>query len=198
MKILKIFKLFYTCALYDNFFEIVDQINKSKNGKTIENKKSTQKVLHEHYNFARFQILAIQGLFLAGALFCITSFYISNLVLEPVHFYMCDFFYFEGIPSFHILWLAINSFLLVYMNFLMFFRNSKTIFSTLQSIYRKNGAPSIEDFFVTSSHRLFCLQKNVLIARLIKHRLLPLAKIYQIIINPGSSIKIVYKCTETK
>lgn len=189
MEALKCFftgQFLYSPILYDNFFTMVNQINSSKNKNEIQ--KS---------NKARYLVYFIQTIYFVYTIFALVQMPFYHLFSDTVQFCFCNYFYFEGMPHIHWIWLIANSYVLMYLNYLMFFCNNGATFSLLQKVFRNQpnnteSIESIENFFVHSSHRVI-LQKNVHVVQFIKNRLLPLARFYQVAFNWLSSIEFNVK-----
>lgn len=189
MSFLKYFlrgKFLYACPLYDSFFKTVSQINENK--RAVKVKKQTQNKTMQINYLARNSVLAIQMMFVAYIIIGTTAILIYDHLSPIFLFALCDFLYLEGVPHVHRIWFVLNCCVVVFSTYLFYFCNDGTLFSVLKRIYRVNGGKvgrggrGIEGFFLTSSLKFF-KRVNIEIVQFLCGRLLPLARVYQMIFS---------------
>ncbi len=167
------FKFLYTCALYDNYFEMVKQINLNK---------SKTKIIYKYKNNkARYQIICFQTILFVYSILLLLGAIWGDSVSVTVHLFFCNWFYFEGIPQVHLIWIVANVVLGIYFIKLLYFHNDGRTFAVLYSLVQPNKNGNKMTFFINANSR-FCGQ-NIRLVEFINQRLLPMGKVYQISIN---------------
>lgn len=149
-------KFLYSCAIYDNYFDMVNQINnKGSNGR-----KDCKKVLF------------IQALLFIATFFNITIILFTHKVSDIVNFCICNWFYFEGISSLHFIWILINIYFAIYLNYIMFFRNGGHTFKVLYGIVKHSKG----DFFIHQEKSF--LHYTIDLIKFVNNIFLPVGKAY--------------------
>ncbi len=167
-------KYLYSCSLFDNYFSMVQEINFNKNYKIKPCSKGCN---------ARNKILLLQASFFA---LCLHTFFMAiftGRLPNLVNLALCNWFFIEGIPPAYYILIAANILLTMKLTELMFFCNSGATFSTLYDIV----VNSKEDgrFFVHPNQKLFA--KDINIVHFINHRVLPLCRLYLMMMHISTS-----------
>ncbi len=127
----------YTFSLFDDYFKMVRQIN-AGNGSS-----------------ARRRVLLIQAFFFSFTLFLVTVALVSDQLPILVQLTLNNFFFFEGIPMGHLVWIITVIYLMMYLNDLLYLRNDGLTFAVLYSIIASTDSSGIDHFFLQSQKQLF-------------------------------------------
>ena len=154
-----LFRWIYSFSLFDNYFETVYQIN-SEN--LIFN--------------ARRNVLLTQVFLFSFALFLTTVALFSDQLPALAHFALGNWFFFEGIPRGHTVWLVCLLYMLMYMNHLLYLDNDGVTFSVIYSIIASTDSSWVDQFFLQSYVHLF--KRNISLVLLFRDRLLLLGRLF--------------------
>ncbi len=148
----------YTFSLFDDYFKMVRQIN-AGNGSS-----------------ARRRVLLIQAFFFSFTLFLVTVALVSDQLPILVQLTLNNFFFFEGIPMGHLVWIITVIYLMMYLNDLLYLRNDGLTFAVLYSIIASTDSSGIDQFFLQSQKHLF--RRDISLVQLFRGRLLPFGRLF--------------------
>ncbi|KAH9397305.1 hypothetical protein TYRP_003615 [Tyrophagus putrescentiae] len=157
-----LFRWIYSFSLFDNYFETVYQIN-SEN--LIFN--------------ARRNVLLTQVFLFSFALFLTTVALFSDQLPALAHLALGNWFFFEGIPRGHTVWLVCLLYMLMYMNHLLYLDNDGVTFSVIYSIIASTDSSWVDQFFLQSHVHLF--KRNISLVLLFRDRLLLLDNFFVVL-----------------
>lgn len=170
------FKFLYTCALYDNFFEMVQSINLCKKEKQLTGKNYIKCIKKAHY-----KVFLIQTFLFVLSFICTMGALLTNHSSNLLNFALCNWFYMEGVSPNHYFWLVVNLYLGIYIAYLLYFCNDGITFTVIYDICKHSKSY----FFIQPNQRLFW--QNIHIVQFVKNRLIPFGKFYLISVQIAAS-----------
>lgn len=165
-------KHLYTCLLFDNYFSMVQEINSAKNDKNESGSTSN----------ACIRILFIQTAFFVFFLLTIFLALFTDQLPGLVNLALCNWFFFEDVPSVHYIWISANVLLTMNLIHLLYFCNSGATFSTLYNIAIFSKG---DGFFIQPNQRI--CKRQIHIVDFINRRIFPFCRLYLLLMHISAS-----------